>query len=351
MRELLEDEAEFEEDDEQEEEEPQGLPSSGTPPGPPPPWNPGENPSTLRTGRVQEAVQRIEAPQISNIPAPKWQDWKTETAPTIADMEQSRMSPCGEPESEMPDPESREAVIRSLHETRRDPHETPLSSGASGSRDTAQYVASPSQAVTPNTQSEGEGSVIPNRPPRIATATEAQQPAQLHPRPITPAQVCLILEDRIKRERKRMAKLVEKVGSVDQEFTEVDMNELNELKQSVLGCQKELDKAKEERQVEAIPRPPVRLPSNDPPTPGYISPRETRKSRSRPRSHVRGRSKADKRRHPDSGDRRSSRRRKADPIVVTPAVTIARPTVASIFIGGAEDLSSSCPPKGSTIAK
>ena len=68
------------------------------------------------------------------------------------------------------------------------------------------------------------------------------------------------------------------------------------------------------------------------------------KSRSRPRSHVRGRSKADKRRRqPDLGDRRSSTRRKADPIVVTPPVTIPRPTVASIFQGGAEDLSSSCP--------
>ena len=54
----------------------------------------------------------------------------------------------------------------------------------------------------------------------------------------------------------------------------------------------------------------------------YVTPRETRKSRSRPRSHVRGRSKVDKRRHPDAGDRRPSRRRKGDPIVVPPAVTI-----------------------------
>ena len=89
MRDLPEDEAEFEEEDVQDEGEPQGLPASGTPPGPPPPWNPRETTSTPRTGRVQEAVQRIEAPQISNIPAPKWQDWKTQTGPTIADMEQS----------------------------------------------------------------------------------------------------------------------------------------------------------------------------------------------------------------------------------------------------------------------
>ena len=235
-------------------------------------------------------------------------------------------------------------MIRSLHETRRDPLETPLSGGASGSRATAQQVASPLQADSPNTQSEGEGSVIPNRPPRIVTVAEAQQPAQLQPRPFTPEQICLLLEDRIKKERLRMAELVEKVGSMDQEFTEVDMNELNDLKQSVAGCQRELANAKAQRPVEAIPRPPVRLPSNDPPIPGDTTPMGVRKSRSRPRSHVRGRSKADKRRRqPDSGDRRSSTRRKADPIVVTPPVTIPRPTVASIFQGGAEDLSSSCP--------
>ena len=74
-----------------------------------------------------------------------------------------------------------------------------------------------------------------------------------------------------------MAELVDKVSSVDQEFTEVDMNELNDLKQSVLGCQREIEKAKAQRQVEAIPRPPVRLPSNDPPTPGDITPKGTRK--------------------------------------------------------------------------
>ena len=69
IRELPEDEAEFEEDVEQDEEEPQGLPASGTPPGPPPPWDPRENPSTLRTGRVQEAVQRIEGPQLAAPPS------------------------------------------------------------------------------------------------------------------------------------------------------------------------------------------------------------------------------------------------------------------------------------------
>ena len=53
VRDQPEDEAEFEEEDVQVEGEPQGLPASRTPPGPPPPWNPRENPSTLRTGRVQ----------------------------------------------------------------------------------------------------------------------------------------------------------------------------------------------------------------------------------------------------------------------------------------------------------
>ena len=161
---------------------------------------------------------------------------------------------------------------------------------ASGSRATAQHVASPPQANTPNTQSEGEGSVTPNRPPRIASAPGAQPSAQMHSRPITPADVCVILEDRITREKKRIAELVAKVGSVDQEFTEVDMNEVNDLKQSIMDCRRKLEEAKQGRIVEAIPRPAVRLPSNDPPTPGDITPRETRKSRSRPRSHVRGRS-------------------------------------------------------------
>ena len=72
---------------------------------------------------------------------------------------------------------------------------------------------------------------------------------------------------------------------------------------------------------EAIPRPPAT--SVDQSTPGDVTPRVTRQS-SRPQSQraVRGRSKADKRRrHPDSGDRRSTRH-KADPIVVTPPVTI-----------------------------
>ena len=160
MRDLPEDHAEYEEDVPVEEDV-QGPPSSGTPP-----WNPRETSSTHRTGRVQEAVQRIEAPQTSNIPAPKWQGWKTQTGPTIADLEQSRMSPFGDPESEMPDPDLREAMIRSLHETTRDPYEAPVSGGASGSGVIAQHVPSPRQANTPNTQSEGEGSVLPNRPPR-----------------------------------------------------------------------------------------------------------------------------------------------------------------------------------------
>ena len=75
------------------EEEHQGPPASGTPPGTPPLWNPRETTSTSRTGRVQEAVQRIEGPPIVSVPAPKWHGWKTQTGPTIADVEQSRMSP------------------------------------------------------------------------------------------------------------------------------------------------------------------------------------------------------------------------------------------------------------------
>ena len=208
---------------------------------------------------MQEAVQRIEAPQTSNVPAPKWQGWKTQTGPTIADMEQSRMSPFGDPESEMPDPDLREAMLRSLHETTRDPYETPVSGGASGSGAIAQHVPSPRQANTPNTQSEGEGSVLPNRPPRIASASVAQPPAQLQTSQITPADVCLVLEDRIKQQKRRVAEPVEKVNSVDQEFTELDMNELNGLKRSIADCHRKLEPARQGYQVEAIPRPPVHL--------------------------------------------------------------------------------------------
>ena len=70
---------------------------------------------------------------------------------------------------------------------------------------------------------------------------------------------------------------------------------------------------------------------------------ENRPSRFGPRPHVRGRSKSDKRRHPGSGDRRPSRRRKGDPIVVVPQVIIPPPTVASLFQGRDEELTSSCP--------
>ena len=121
------------------------------------------------------------------------------------------------------------------------------------------------------------------------------------------------------------------------------MIELNELKQSLAGCQRSLDQVRQGEQVQAIPRPPVQLPRFGSPTPVEDEPMDKRSSRSRPRPHVRGRSQSDKRRHPDSGDRRPSRRRKGDPIVVMPKVTIPQPTVASMFQGGDEDLTSSCP--------
>ena len=338
-REPPEDQAECEEDPPLEE-EPQGVPSAGTPPGTPPPWNPREASSTSRTGRVQKAVQRIEAPQTSNVPAPKWHGWKTQTGPTIADMEQSRMSPFGEQESEMADPDLREAMIRSLHEMTRDPHEPPVTAGASGSGVAARHNPSPQQASTP-IQSDGDGSVLPNRPPRIGAGMASPPSAQLQSDDITSADICLMLEDRIKKQKLRIAELIDKMGSIDRDFTEADFAELNDLKQSVAGCRRSLEQAQQEQQVTGIPRPPVHLPSNDPPASGDISPAGRRKSRSRPRS-IRGRSKRD-RRHPDSGDRRPSRRRKGEPIVVTPEVTIPRPTMAAIFQAGAEDLSSSCP--------
>ena len=110
------------------------------------------------------------------------------------------MSPVGDQETEMGDPELREAMTKSLHDTRHDPYETPDTGGASGSGgampSSHQQRATPLTG-TPNTQSDGEGSVIPNRPPRIATGVEASQPPQLQPRPMSIAD-----QDRISREKK-----------------------------------------------------------------------------------------------------------------------------------------------------
>ena len=133
------------------------------------------------------------------------------------------------------------------------------------------------------------------------------------------------------------------MSSFDQEATEVDIIELNELKQSVASCQRTIDQINQGVQVQAIPRPPVQLPRFGSPTQVEDEPMENRSSRSRPRPHVRGRSKSDKRRHPDSGDRRPSRRRKGEPIMVMPQVTIPPPTVAALFQGRDEELTSSCP--------
>ena len=329
--------AEYEENEPPEEEH-QGPPSSGTPPGPPPPWNPKQTTSTGRTGRVQEAVQKIEGPPIVSVPAPKWHGWKTQTGPTIADVEQSRMSPFGEPDLETPDADLREAMARSLQETRHDPYELPNTGGASGSGAVAKHAPSPQQAGTPNTKSEGEGSVIPKGQSRIAVT-----PLQLPQGQITSTDLSLALEERIRKHRERINELIQRMSSFDQEATEADMIELNELKQSVASCQRSIDQIRKGVQVQAIPRPPAQLPRFGSPAQVEDEPMEHRSSRSRPRPHVRGRSKSDKRRHPDSGDRRPSRRRKGDPILVMPQVTIPPPTVASIFQGGDEDLTSSCP--------
>ena len=58
----------------------------------------------------------------------------------------------------------------------------------------------------------------------MTTGVEATQSSSFQARPMTPA------------DQERINKLVAKVTVVDQEFTEVDVNDLNTLKQSVLAC-------------------------------------------------------------------------------------------------------------------
>ena len=140
----------------------------------------------------------------------------------------------------------------------------------------------------------------------------------------------MALEDRIQNQKGRIAELIQRMSSFDREATEADMIELNnELKSSLTACQRSLDNRYRQFQGHLY-RPRMNQWKID-------------QVDQRPRPHVRGRSKVDKRRHPDSGDRRPSRRRKGDPIVVMPQVTIPPPSVASMFQGGVEDLSSSCP--------
>ena len=191
-------------------------------------------------------------------------------------------------------------IVRSLQETRHDPFETPNTGGASGSGGATAPSHQQRAYPTPNTQSDGEGSLFPNRPPRIATGVEATQPSPMQARPMTPADQCKILEDRVSREKKRINELVAKVTAVDQEFTEVDVNDLNTLKQSVLACQRQIDYIKTQHPTELIatPRPQVLQSSIAQSEHAPTSPGVSRQSRSRPRSQkaVRGRSKADKRR-------------------------------------------------------
>ena len=155
---------------------------------------------------------------------------------------------------------------------------------------TAQYQGAVSaQSGTPNTQSDGEGSVLPKRPPTIFPGGNV--PQQI-PSSTSIDHQRVALEERIKKEK------------------------INVLKQSVKACQSSLAKLQEGQSTELIPipRPPV-LPSS------IVEPRPAstrRSSRSRPWLHriVRGRSK---RRIPDSGEKPSLSRQRSTPVTVQPA--------------------------------
>ena len=116
LRNLPEDEAEYEEydvDDGPVGDQPQGLPSAGTFPGTPLPMDPHELPMPISLiQRPQASTTSIQGPDPPNLPPNRWQGWKTQTGPTIADVEQSRRSPPVEHESEMPESAARCRVER-----------------------------------------------------------------------------------------------------------------------------------------------------------------------------------------------------------------------------------------------
>ena len=97
---------------------------------------------------------------------------------------------------------------------------------------------------------------------------------------------CKAVEERVSREKQKINELIAKVTAVDQEFTEVDMSDLNTLKQSVMACQRQIDFFKEHQPTElvATPRPQVLLSSIAQSAPEPASPGVSRQSRSRPRS-------------------------------------------------------------------
>ena len=154
----------------------------------------------------------------------------------------------------------------------------------------------------------------------------------------------VILEDRINKEKAKIRKLMEKMENTDQEFTELDMNDLNVLKQSVRECQASLTHSQETG--EPVPTPRVQVLPSSIDEPRTQSPRPaSRSSRSRhsSRRKVRGRSKGEKRRHLDTRERSLGMRQRSLPVTVRPPVVVPKPTVASLFTGGPDELSSSCP--------
>ena len=162
---------------------------------------------------------------------------------------------------------------------------------------------------------------------------------------LTPAKQYQVLAGRVERETGWIENLLERMSSMNREFTEADMNDLNALKQSVLACQRVMDQYKEQSTAELFPTPrPQVLQSSI--TQARTSPARDLSRRKHPAGLVRGRGRSmrsDKRRRSDQGERGAATRQRFDPVTVQPPITIPRPTVASLFTGGADELSSSCP--------
>ena len=103
------------------------------------------------------------------------------------------------------------------------------------------------------------------------------------------------------RESGLIRRLLEKMATMtmDQEFTEVDMNDLNTLKQSVLACQRQIGQYMAQQPTELFATPRLQVLQSDIAQPRASPSREPSGRRHPSRLVKRGRTMRDKRRRSD----------------------------------------------------